>query len=132
MPRIRYALVIAAVAALLVPVTAIATAKGEGSKGASKSGQAERLRQIEHKRLQALVDADVAVAGALIASDFERPGPTRGVPPWCPRARGNSQVRGLPSVGAGRGTPGGRDVRPAVRTAAPGPLRHRYAGRLSA
>lgn len=71
MPRIRYALVIAAVAALLVPVTAIATAKCEGSKGASKSGQAERLRQIERKRLQALVDADVAVAGALIASDFE-------------------------------------------------------------
>jgi hypothetical protein len=57
------------VAALLLP--AVATAKGEHSKGAGKSRQVERLRQIEKKRLQALVDADVAVAGLLIASDFE-------------------------------------------------------------
>jgi HAMP domain-containing protein len=51
--------------------TAIATAPSNGSKGASKSRQAERLRQIEQTRLQALVDADVAVAGPLHASDFE-------------------------------------------------------------
>src|SRR5215207_5897798 len=43
-----------------------------------------------------------------------------------------AKVRGLPSLGAGRGTPGERDVRAAVRTAAPGPLRHRYARRLPA
>jgi hypothetical protein len=71
MPKIRYALVIAAVAAMLLPLTALAMPTGNGSKGASKSGQTERLRQIEQKRLQALVDANVAVAGALIASDFE-------------------------------------------------------------
>jgi hypothetical protein len=43
-----------------VPVTAIATAMSDGSKGASKSGQTARLRQLEQKRLRALVDADVA------------------------------------------------------------------------
>jgi hypothetical protein len=69
MPRVRYALVSAVVAALLLP--AVAAAKGDHSKGAGKSRQVERLRQIEKQRLQALVDADVAVAGALIASDFE-------------------------------------------------------------
>jgi hypothetical protein len=69
MPLVRYTLVTAMVAALLLP--AVATAKSDHSKGASKSRQVERLRQIEQKRLQALVDADVAVAGALIASDFE-------------------------------------------------------------
>ena len=62
-------LVAAVVAALLLP--AVASAKGEHSKGAGKSRQVERLRQIEKQRLQALVDADVAVAGRLIASDFE-------------------------------------------------------------
>ena len=67
--RIRYMLVTAVVAALLLP--AVALAKGEHSKGAGKSRQVERVRQIEKQRLQALVDADVAVAGPLIASDFE-------------------------------------------------------------
>jgi Domain of unknown function (DUF4440) len=67
MSRIRYMLVTAVVAALLLP--AVASAKAEHSKG--KSRQVERLRQIEKKRLRALVDADVAVAGSLIASDFE-------------------------------------------------------------
>jgi hypothetical protein len=67
--RIRYTLVTAVVAALLLP--AVASAKGEHSKGAEKSRQVERLRQIEKQRLQALVDADVAVAGPLIARDFE-------------------------------------------------------------
>jgi Domain of unknown function (DUF4440) len=71
MPRVRYTLVTAVLAALLLPLPANATAKGDHSKGASKSRQIERLRQTEKKRLQALVDADVAVAGVLIASDFE-------------------------------------------------------------
>jgi hypothetical protein len=71
MSRVRITLVTAVVAALLLPLPAVATAKGGGSKGAGKSRQAERLRQIEQKRLQALVDADVAVAGPLHASDFE-------------------------------------------------------------
>jgi hypothetical protein len=71
MSRVRYALVTAVVAALLVSLPAVATTKGNGSKGAGKSRQVERLRQTEQKRLQALVDADVAIAGTLIASGFE-------------------------------------------------------------
>jgi hypothetical protein len=71
MPRIRYTLVIAAVAALLLPLSALAMPKGNGAQGASKPGQTERLRQIEQKPLQALVDADVAVAGPLIGDDYE-------------------------------------------------------------
>ena len=71
MPRPRYTLMTAVVAALLLPLPAVATQKGDHSKGASTSRQAERLRQTEQKRLQALVDADVAVAATLIASDFE-------------------------------------------------------------
>ena len=67
--RIRYMLVTAVVAALLLP--AVASAKGEHSRGAGKSRQGERLRQLEKQRLHALVDADVAVASRLIASDFE-------------------------------------------------------------
>jgi len=67
--RIRYSLVTAAVAAMLLP--AVVTAKSDHSKGAGESRQVERLRQMEKKRLQALVDADVAVAGPLMASDFE-------------------------------------------------------------
>jgi hypothetical protein len=69
MPLIRCTLMTAVVAALLLPTAA--TAKGDHSKGAGKSRQVERLRQVEQKRLQALVDADVDVAGALIADDFE-------------------------------------------------------------
>ena len=69
MPLVRYTLVTAVVAALLLPT--IATAKGDQAKSAGKSRQVERLRQIEQTRLQALVDADVAVAGPLHASDFE-------------------------------------------------------------
>ena len=71
MPRVRYALVSTVLAALLLPLPAVATAKGDHSKDAGKSRQVERLRQIEKRRLQALVDADVGVAGSLIASDFE-------------------------------------------------------------
>jgi hypothetical protein len=49
--RIRYTLVTAVVAALLLP--ALATAK-DHPRGAGKSRQVERLRQIEKQRLQAL------------------------------------------------------------------------------
>jgi Domain of unknown function (DUF4440) len=70
-PRVRYALVTAVLAALLLSLPAVATATGDHFKGTGKSRQVERLRQIEKRRLQALVDADVAVAGPLIASDFE-------------------------------------------------------------
>jgi hypothetical protein len=69
MARVRYALVSAMVAALLLP--ALATAEADHSKSAGSARQVERLRQIEKTRLQALVDADVDVAGSLIASDFE-------------------------------------------------------------
>jgi hypothetical protein len=68
MSRIRCALLTAAVAAMIAPLPALA---GATAKGASSSNQAEQLRQIEQERLQALVDADVAVAGSLMASDFE-------------------------------------------------------------
>ena len=70
-PRVRYALVTAVLAALLLSLPAVATATGDHFKGIGKSRLVERLRQIEKQRLQALVDADVAVAGPLIASDFE-------------------------------------------------------------
>jgi Domain of unknown function (DUF4440) len=71
MPRVRYALVTAVVAALLLPLPGVATANGDHSRGAGKSRQVERLRRIEKKRLQALVDANVAVAGRLTANDYE-------------------------------------------------------------
>jgi hypothetical protein len=69
MPRVRYALLPAVVAALLW--SPVATAKADNPAGTGTSHQVERLRQIEKTRLQALVDANVAVAGRLIASDFE-------------------------------------------------------------
>jgi hypothetical protein len=68
MSRIRCALLTAAVAAMIAPLPALA---GATANGASSSRQAEQLRQIEQKRLQALVDADATVAGSLMASDFE-------------------------------------------------------------
>jgi hypothetical protein len=71
MSRIRYALVTAAAAAVLLPAPAVATVNGDHPKGAGKSRELDRPSQIERKRLQALVDADVAVAGRLIASEFE-------------------------------------------------------------
>ena len=67
--RIRHVLVTAVVAALLLPTAA--SAKAGHPKGAGASRQVERLRQMEKTRLQALVDADVDAARALIASDFE-------------------------------------------------------------
>jgi len=71
MPLVRHTLVTAVATALLLPLPALATAKADHSKGAHKSHQVDRLRQAEQTRLKALVDADVAVAGRLIASDFE-------------------------------------------------------------
>ena len=71
MPRVRYALVTAVLTGLLLSLPAVATAEGDHFNRTGKSRQVERLRQIEKQRLQALVDADVAVAGPLIASDFE-------------------------------------------------------------
>lgn len=56
MPRIRSTLVIATVAAVLLPVAAIPTANSTDSKGASTSRQVEQLRQIEQQRLQAAVE----------------------------------------------------------------------------
>ena len=53
------------------PSPAVAAAKGDHPKRAGNARLVERLRQIEQRRLQALVDADVAVAGPLLASDFE-------------------------------------------------------------
>jgi hypothetical protein len=50
--------------AIALAAPAVATANGE-------SRQLEQLRQTEKTRLQALVDADVAAASRLIASDFE-------------------------------------------------------------
>jgi hypothetical protein len=70
MSRVRCALVTAMVAALLA-LPAAATATGDQTKGAGKPRQVERLRQIEKKRLRALVRADVAVARPLMAKDFE-------------------------------------------------------------
>jgi hypothetical protein len=72
--RRTYRLAIACALACALSASAISTATAsprEPTAGASKSRQVERLRQIEHKRLRALVDADVAVAGHLMARDFE-------------------------------------------------------------
>ena len=88
MSRVRYTLVTVVAAALLLSLPAVPTANADHSKRAGKSRQVERLRQIEQKRLKALVDADVAVAGSLIASDFELINPLgevadpRGRPRW--------------------------------------------------
>ncbi len=71
MPLVRCTLVTAIAAAVLLPLPAVATARSDDSSGARKSRQVERLRQTEQTRLRALVDADVAVAGRLIAGDFE-------------------------------------------------------------
>jgi hypothetical protein len=65
--RRALAMFAAVAAGLLIAASAVAGAHGS-AKGSS---QADRLRAIEQSRLQALVDADVAVAGPLIASDFE-------------------------------------------------------------
>jgi Domain of unknown function (DUF4440) len=71
MPRVRYGVVTAVVAASLLPLPAVATAKGHHSRGAGTSRQVERLRRLERKRLHALVDANVAVAGRLTAGNYQ-------------------------------------------------------------
>jgi hypothetical protein len=71
MSRIRCALVTAAAALVLLPAAAVATAHGGHRKAGGNARQLQRPSQIERKRIQALVDGDVAVAGRLIASDFE-------------------------------------------------------------
>ena len=67
--RVRAAL---AAGVLLVAVTAVAAAAPAKSSGPpSDSTEVQRLRQIEGIRLQALVEADLAVAGPLHADDFQ-------------------------------------------------------------
>jgi hypothetical protein len=61
------AMVVAVVAASLIAVTAVAGAHGSGTG----SSQADRLRAIEQKRAQALVDADTTTARKLMADDFQ-------------------------------------------------------------
>jgi hypothetical protein len=57
----------AVAAALLIAASAVA-----GTRGSEKdSSQADRLRAIEQKRAQALVDADTATARKLMAADFQ-------------------------------------------------------------
>jgi len=58
---------LAAVAAALLVAAAVAGAHGSGSG----SSQADRLRATEHKRVQALVDADTTTARRLMADDFQ-------------------------------------------------------------
>jgi uncharacterized protein (TIGR02246 family) len=67
--RARRALAIlaAVAAALLIAASAVAATRGS-EKGPS---QADRLRAIEHKRAQALNDADTATARKLMADDFQ-------------------------------------------------------------
>ena len=61
---------IAAVAVALVALLA-ATAMVTAASARSSSPQAERLRDVERARLQALVDADMPVVEALHADDFQ-------------------------------------------------------------
>jgi hypothetical protein len=65
-------LVAGAAVALLAGGIAVAATHGSSS-------EANRLRAIEHMRLRALVDADTATAGELIASDFQLINPAGGV-----------------------------------------------------
>jgi hypothetical protein len=73
-PRRCLGLALAALAVAGGPAlanAASASAKAEHPSGERKSRQVERLRRLEKLRLQALVDADVAVAGRAAADDFE-------------------------------------------------------------
>jgi hypothetical protein len=68
----RIAVVAVALGALLSAATAMVTAAPARSSGPpSTSPQAERLREIERARLQALVDADMPVLEAVHAVDFQ-------------------------------------------------------------
>ena len=61
------AMLAAVTAALLIAASAVAATRGS-ENGPS---QADRLRAIEHKRAQALNDADTATARKLMADDFQ-------------------------------------------------------------
>ena len=68
----RIAIAGASAIALVVAVTATAIASPARSSGPpGSSPPAERLRDIERARLQALVDADMGVVAALHADDFQ-------------------------------------------------------------
>jgi Domain of unknown function (DUF4440) len=70
--RTRASAVLATAGALAIAVTAVATAapaRSSDQPGDSRTG--ERLREIERTRMQALVRADMAVAGPLHADDFQ-------------------------------------------------------------
>ena len=54
--------------AVVTAVALAAPARGSGASG--HSPEAERLRDLERARMQALVDADMAVVDALHADDF--------------------------------------------------------------
>ena len=65
--RRSLAMLAAVAAALLIAASAVA-----GTHGSEKgSSQADRLRAIEQKRTQALVDADTATARKLMADDYQ-------------------------------------------------------------
>jgi hypothetical protein len=61
------ALILAAAAALLIAGGAVASTRGSGHG----SSQADRLRAIEQKRTEALVDADTATARKIMAADYQ-------------------------------------------------------------
>jgi hypothetical protein len=68
----RIAAAAVALAALVAAATAMVTAAPARSSGPpSTSPEAERLRDIERTRLQALVDANMPVVEALHAVDFQ-------------------------------------------------------------
>jgi hypothetical protein len=72
MGRTKVTAVLAAVGAALVAATAVAiAAPARGAGPPSDSPEAEQLRAIEQARLDALVDADMAVVEALHADDFQ-------------------------------------------------------------
>jgi hypothetical protein len=63
--------------ALLVPVgAAVALLVAAVAVAAPHGSQADRVRAIEHARLQALVAGDTAIASRYIADDFELVTPT--------------------------------------------------------
>lgn len=63
--HVRLGATVVAVAALMISLVGVALSAGGG-----EPAQAEKLRDIELRRLQALVDADMEVAERLHADDF--------------------------------------------------------------
>jgi hypothetical protein len=70
-PRVTTRRTLAAMAAAAVALMIAATAVAASHATGARSSQADRLREIERTRLQALVDADTATARGLIADDFQ-------------------------------------------------------------